>query len=84
MHNNMFNYRFQNGMKLMSIRMFPKNKVLFKMLRIDTQSVRMYTCVCVYVCVCVCLSGSACEQNSSRTNELIWTMKVTGEGQRSQ
>ena len=26
-----------------------------------------------FVCVCVCLSGSACEQNSSRAAEPIWT-----------
>ena len=29
--------------------------------------------VCVYVCVCVCVSSSACEQNSNRTDEPIWT-----------
>ena len=29
--------------------------------------------VCLFVCMSVCLSGSACEQNSSRTDELIWT-----------
>ena len=32
-------------------------------------------CVCVCVCVClfVCVSGTSCEQNSSRTDEPIWT-----------
>ena len=29
--------------------------------------------VCVSVCLCVCVSGTSCEQNSSRTNEPIWT-----------
>ena len=34
-----------------------------------------YIFTSVYMCVClsVCLSSSACEQNSSRTNEPIWT-----------
>ena len=31
----------------------------------------IFTSVCVSVCVC--LSGSACEQNFSRTDEPIWT-----------
>ena len=29
--------------------------------------------VCVSLCVCVCVSGTSCEQNSSRTNAPIWT-----------
>ena len=33
----------------------------------------IFTAVFLWVCVCVCLSGSACEQNSSRTDEPIWT-----------
>ena len=41
----------------------------------------IFTAVCLCVCVCVCLSvclsvcpsGSNCEQNSSQTNESIWT-----------
>ena len=36
-------------------------------------------CVCVCVCVCVCLSGSACEQNSSRMDEPICTKWLLAE-----
>ena len=37
-----------------------------------------------FVCVSVCVPDSACEQNSSRTDETIWTLlKLVTLGQRS-
>ena len=36
-------------------------------------SLYVCVCVCVCVCLCVCVSNSTCEQNSSRTDEPIWT-----------
>ena len=42
-------------------------------LRFVCVSLRVFVCVSV----CVCLSGSACEQNSSRTDEPIWTWFFT-------
>ena len=41
----------------------------------STKSLRGYifTTVCLCVCLSICLSGSACEQNSSQTDEPIWT-----------
>ena len=36
-------------------------------------SLSVCVCVCVSVCLSVCVSGTSCEQNSSRTDEPIWT-----------
>ena len=50
----------------------------------------IFTADCLCVCLSVCVSGSACEQNSSRTDEPIWTrfslnvlLKLVTLGQRS-
>ena len=40
---------------------------------IQTMDFYIFTSVCLCVCLCVCLSGSACEQNSSRKHTPIWT-----------
>ena len=41
----------------------------------STKSWRGYTLTAICLCVCVCVSVcmSLCEQNSNRTNRLIWT-----------
>ena len=48
---------------------------LFVCFYTSTKSWRGYifTAVCLCVCLSVCVSGSSCEQNSSRTDESIWT-----------
>ena len=43
----------------------------------STKSLRGYiftaVCLCVCLCVCVCVRLFSCEQNSSQTDEPIWT-----------
>ena len=36
-------------------------------------SLSVFLCVCLSVCLSVCVSGTSCEQNSSQTDEPIWT-----------